>query len=110
MPAYVIRYYQWVEHGNNYAGSSDYEKLTQFCENKQEFEDWMDSTEHMRQASYKGRPMRLISITSYEELFNIDCSTANAESACRVDKKERAEKKAKLLAEREALDKQINEL
>ena len=110
MSAYVILYAQWVEQGNNHAGSSGYEKSTQFCADVKAFEDWMDSTEHMRQASYKGRPMRLISIKQYDEVGEVDCPTANAESACRVDKKERAEKKAKLLAEREELDKQINAL
>lgn len=110
MSGYVILYAQWVEHDNNYPGGPSYEKFTKFCSNIQEFEDWMDSTEHLRQASYQGRPLRLISIKQYEETGEIDCAIANAESACRVDKKERAEKKAKLLAAREELDKQINAL
>jgi hypothetical protein len=110
MPAYVIHYKKYVEDGSNRCGYSGYRDFVQFCRSESEFKDWMDSSDYMRKANYKGRLMSLTSIATFEFVEELDVHNASAASACRVDMKERAEKKAKLLKEREELDKQINEL
>lgn len=110
MPSYVVFYKKWIEEGDNRAGWAGYKDYVHFCENEEVFMNWMDSTEYLRHANNNGRRLNITGIQTFEKVGEIDPAIANAESAMRVEKKERAEKKAKLLKEREELDRQINEL
>jgi hypothetical protein len=108
--AYIVFYKQWTEEGDNRCGWSGYRDYVKFFPSVIAYQEWMDSTDHMRQACYKGREMKLEKIELYNYDKSLDVAFENANSAMRVDKKARAEKKVKLLKEREELDKQISEL
>jgi hypothetical protein len=74
------------------------------------YHSWMDITEWQRQANQMGKRMILKSIETYTYNKSLDVALENAASVARVEKKERQEKKEKLLAQRAELDKQIAEL
>lgn len=105
--AIVVHYKVWAQSHNE---PPEYKSEVNVFHDEESYHQWMDNTEWQRQANQMGKRLIIKSIETYTFNKSLVIALENADSVARVEKKERQEKKEKLLAQRAELDKQIAEL